>query len=426
MENNIIRRVVILGAITIIGILGIQGYWVMRTWDIQQQEFSQTVKIALLSVAKELETLNGRNSLPIKGLISQESSNTYLVNINDEINAHTLEFYLQKELEARAVNADFEYGIFDCESREMVYGRRINYSEDKELNTQANPLPTNGDFDYYFSVRFPNQKGYLLEDMRLAIFFSIILFLSILFFIYSMFIIMRQKRLSEMRKDFINNMTHEFKTPISTIKISADVFLKNDLIKNDQRLSRYAQIIKEQNQRLNMQVEKVLQLAKIERDGFSLKKEAVNVHELLSEIVASAQVRLGEVQGELMTELKATQPNIKADRLHLNNILYNLIDNAIKYSYQNPKVRLTTRNEEGDLIISIQDDGIGITKENQQRIFDKFYRVPTGDVHNVKGFGLGLFYVKNICDAHEWELALNSEVGKGTEIEVRIWGWVNR
>ena len=128
MENNIIRRVVILGAITIIGILGVQGYWVLRTWVIQQQEFSQTVKIALLSVAKELETLNGRNSLPIKGLISQESSNTYLVNINDEINANTLEFYLQKELESRAVNADFEYGIFDCESREMVYGRRINYS----------------------------------------------------------------------------------------------------------------------------------------------------------------------------------------------------------------------------------------------------------------------------------------------------------
>ncbi len=424
MENSIIRRVVILGAITIIGILGIQGYWVMRTWDIQQQEFSQTVKIALLSVAKELETLNGRNSLPIKGLISQESSNTYLVNINDEINANTLEFYLQKELEARAVNADFEYGIFDCESREMVYGRRINYSEDKEFNTQTNPLPTNGDFDYYFSVRFPNQKGYLLEDMRLAIFFSIILFFSILFFIYSMFIIMRQKRLSEMQKDFINNMTHEFKTPISTIKISADVFLKNDIIKNDQRLSRYAQIIKDQNQRLNMQVEKVLQLAKIERNGFSLKKESLNVHELLSEITASAQVRLGEVNGKLITAFKATQPNIKADRLHLNNILYNLIDNAIKYSYEHPEVRLTTRNEGKQLIIGIQDNGIGISKENQLRVFDKFYRVPTGDVHNVKGFGLGLFYVKNICDAHDWGLQLNSQPGKGTEIEMQIGGLV--
>jgi len=422
MENNIIRRVVILGAITIIGILGIQGYWVLRTWDIQQEEFSTTVKIALLSVAKELETLNGRNSLPIKGLISQESSNTYLVNINDEINANTLEFYLQKELEARAVNADFEYGIFDCESREMVYGRRINYSEDKEPNTQANPLPTNGDFDYYFSVRFPNQKSYLLEDMRLAIFFSIILFFSILFFIYSMFIIMRQKRLSEMQKDFINNMTHEFKTPISTIKISADVFLKNDLIKSDQRLNRYAQIIKDQNQRLNMQVEKVLQLAKIERNGFSLKKESVNVHELLSEITASAQVRLREVNGQLLTAFNATQPNIKADRLHLNNILYNLIDNAIKYSYQNPQVRLTTRNEGKQLIIGIQDNGIGISKENQLRVFDKFYRVPTGDVHNVKGFGLGLFYVKNICDAHQWELQLNSQPGKGTEIEMKIGG----
>jgi len=235
-----------------------------------------------------------------------------------------------------------------------------------------------------------------------------------------MFIIMRQKRLSEMQKDFINNMTHEFKTPISTIKISADVFLKNDLIQNDQRLSRYAQIIKDQNQRLNMQVEKVLQLAKIERDGFSLKKEPVNLHELLTEITASAQVRLGEVKGKLITSFMATEPNIKADRLHLNNILYNLIDNAIKYSYENPEVKLNTRNEGNKLIISIQDNGIGISKENEQRVFDKFYRVPTGDVHNVKGFGLGLFYVKNICDAHDWDLQLNSQIGKGTKIEVKM------
>lgn len=420
MESKIIRRIVILGAITIIGILGIQGYWVMRTWDIKQEEFSQTVKIALLKVAKELETLNGRNSLPIKGLISQESSNTYLVNINDEINASTLEFYLQKELEARAVTSDFEYGIFDCESREMVYGRRINYSEDKDLNVQPNPLPTTGDFDYYFSVRFPNQKGYLLEDMRLAILFSIILFLSIAFFIYSLFIIMRQRRLSEMQKDFINNMTHEFKTPISTIKISADVFLNNHLIQGDSRLSRYAQIIKDQNQRLNMQVEKVLQLAKVERDGFSIKKEMVNLHELLSEITDSVQVRLGEVGGEMMQQLNADDPIIHADPLHLNNILYNLIDNAIKYCQTSPHVIVRTRNENGKLILGVKDNGIGIARDQQSQVFDKFYRVSTGDVHNVKGFGLGLFYVKNICDAHHWELQLISEEGKGTEVVVGI------
>lgn len=419
MENNIIRRVMILGALTILLILGIQGYWVVRTWDIKQQEFGNTVKIALLKVAKELETLNGRNNLPVKGLISQESSNTFFVNINDEINANTLEFYLQKELEARAINADFEYGIFDCESREMVYGRRINYSE-KNKDAVPNPLPTTGDFDYYFSVRFPNQTAYVLGDMRLAIFFSIILFLAVLFFVYSMFVILRQKRLSEMQRDFINNMTHEFKTPISTIKISADVFLKDQHIQDDQRLSRYAQIIKEQNQRLNMQVEKVLQLAKVERDGFSLKKEAVNVHELLKEIIDSATVRLNDVGGSLTTNLQATAVVIQADRVHLTNILYNLLDNAIKYSRDNPVVSIESASDKHQLLLKVKDNGIGISEVEQPKVFDKFYRVPTGNVHDVKGFGLGLFYVKKVCDAHGWALQLNSKVGEGTEVEILI------
>ena len=280
MENNIIRRVVLLGAITIIGIIGIQSYWVVRTWDIKEQDFNQTVKIALLNVAKDLESLSGRNSLPAKGLISQQSSNTYLVNINDEINADMLEYYLQKELEERALNTDFEYGIYDCESKDMVYGRYIDYAKDKNKQGEAPnkeiELPTNGEFEYYFSVRFPNRTSHILEDMRLAIFFSLILLLSVFFFIYSMFIILRQKRLSEMQKDFINNMTHEFKTPISTIKISADVFLNNPQIQGNDRLHRYAQIIKDQNQRLNNQVEKVLQLAKIERGGFVLRRPSIH------------------------------------------------------------------------------------------------------------------------------------------------------
>jgi len=422
--NNIIRRVVVLGAITIIGILGIQTYWVLRTWDIKEQDFNQTVKIALLNVAKDLEALSGRNSLPAKGLISQQSSNTYLVNINDEINADMLEYYLQRELEDRALNTDFEYGIYDCESKDMVYGRYIDYgkdiNEDEEAPNKKIELPTNGEFEYYFSVRFPNRSSHILEDMRLAIFFSMILLLSVFFFMYSMFIILRQKRLSEMQKDFINNMTHEFKTPISTIKISADVFLNNPQIKGNERLHRYAQIIKDQNQRLNNQVEKVLQLAKIERGGFMLNKEEIDLNQLVKGVVDNMDLKIGEFQGELKSNLKANQPIISADVLHLTNIVHNLLDNAIKYSNQQPQIEISTKDEKDHVSLIVADEGIGISKEHQAKLFNKFYRVPTGNVHNVKGFGLGLYYIKNVCDAHSWKLHLESEPEVGTTITLMI------
>ena len=418
MESNIIRRLVVLGAITIMGIIGIQSYWIMRTWDMKEQEFSQTVKIALLKVAQSLENLSGRNNLPAKGLITQQSSNTYIVNINDEINADMLEYYLQKELEERGLADDFMYGIYDCESKEMVRGRYIDYSKDtnkKDIEKIAD-LPTNGAYDYYFSVRFPNRSSFILDDMRLAVFFSLILLLSIIFFIYSMFIILRQQRLSEMQKDFINNMTHEFKTPISTIKISADVFLNNDEIQKDDRLYRYAHIIKEQNARLNKQVEKVLQLAKIEKDNFKLTKENVNLHTLLEDIIQSAELKVGELKGQLEVKLRAQNPNVSADVFHLSNILHNLVDNAIKYCKDKPEINILTGNENDTILFSIKDNGVGIAKEHHQKVFNKFYRVPTGNVHNVKGFGLGLFYIKNICDAHGWKLHLESEPDIGTTI----------
>ncbi|MEM9823299.1 MAG: HAMP domain-containing sensor histidine kinase [Bacteroidota bacterium] len=425
MENSIIRRIIILGAITIIGIIGIQSYWVMRTWDIKDQEFNQTVKLVLLNVANELERLSKRNSLPAKGLILQQSSNTYLVNINNEINADMLEYLLQRELEKSGLNVDFEYSIFDCESNEMVYGRYIDYQKD---DSKGNPgetpqlleSPVDGAFDYYFSVRFPNRNSRILGDMRLVVFFSLILLLSIIFFIYSISVILRQKRLSEMQKDFINNMTHEFKTPISTIKISADVFLNHESVKSDDRLLRYANIVKEQNQRLNNQVEKVLQLAKIERESFMLNREQVDLHQLLRSIIESMELRIGEKKGALSSQLKAKNPIISADKLHLSNILHNLLDNAIKYCRQKPQIHLSTEEEDGNLLLSVSDQGIGIAAEHQQRVFNKFYRVPTGNVHNVKGFGLGLYYIKNVCDAHGWKLSLESEPNIGTTIRLKM------
>jgi len=417
MKSSVIRQVVILGAIAIISIIAIQSYWVLKTWDLKEQEFHHSVNIALRKVAENLSELN-ESVLPLKNLVTRLSSNYYVVNMEDVIDAGQLEFFLQKEFEALALNIDFEYAIFDCSSDEMVYGNYCTYSVEPKDNVELGKLPKYDQFTYYFGVKFPARSSYLLGEMQLSILFTIMLFITILFFAYAMFVILRQRRLSQMQKDFINNMTHEFKTPISTIKISADVFLNNKSIQKDSRLMQYANIIKEQNQRLNDQVEKVLQLAKIERDSFKLNIEKVDLNELLISTLQSVELKVAEKEGVLRNNLKANKPVIHADKLHLSNIIYNLLDNAVKYRQEKPEISVETSDFGDKILLKVIDKGIGIPKEDQSKVFDKFYRIPTGNIHNVKGFGLGLFYVKKICDAHDWKINLESEPDKGTAISI--------
>jgi two-component system phosphate regulon sensor histidine kinase PhoR len=260
----------------------------------------------------------------------------------------------------------------------------------------------------------------ILSNMWWVVVFSVLMLTTVAFFTYSMFIILRQKQLSELQRDFINNMTHEFKTPISTINISTDVFLQNEFIKQDPRLNRYAGIIKEQVLRLNTQVEKVLQLAKIERNNIELNLEEINLQELIQNVSASMSLKVDEKQGFFTLDLQAENAIIRADRMHLTNILHNLVDNAVKYTKDKPEIAIKLYQEGKELVLTVSDNGIGIPKEHQKRVFDKFYRVPTGNVHNIKGFGLGLFYVKTMCTAHRWKLRLESEPGTGTKIEIKM------
>ncbi len=418
MKNSTIIRVVLVGALAIISIIGVQTWWVMKTWDVKANEFHERVVVALLNVAKEFEKLG--NQLPAYDLITQVTSNYYVVNINDVINANNLEFFLRRELEAVGLTEGFEYGIYDCATNQMVYGDYLSNTAGDTVYVRHTDLPIYDKFTYYFGVRFPNRTNQILNSMGLTITFTAVLLLSVLFFLYSIFVILRQKQLSEMQKDFINNMTHEFKTPISTIKISAEVFLNNPTVQSDPRLMQYARIIQDQNLRLNNQVEKVLQLARIEGDNFRLSPEQINLHELLDQIVPAARIKVEEMGGSLDCTLEASQPVIMADRLHLSNIIHNLLDNAIKYCRDVPRVGVRTLEKGKSTLLVFSDQGIGIPQEYQSKVFEKFYRVPTGNVHNVKGFGLGLFYIKSICQAHGWKIDLDSEVGQGTTITIAI------
>jgi two-component system, OmpR family, phosphate regulon sensor histidine kinase PhoR len=429
MTNAIIRRVIILGAIAIASLLAVQTYWVLLTYDLQEREFNRKVFQALLETANKLSyTSSPAFTLPAKNLIVQPYSNYYVVNINNQFKAGDLEHYLGQSLEAQGLKEAFHYGIFDCSSNQMVAGKMIRYVKEgfvfNEDLSQKNTLPAldDADFIYYFGIRFPDKNASLISNMWIVVVFSLLMLVTVAFFIYSMFVILRQKQLSELQRDFINNMTHEFKTPISTINISTDVFLQNAAIKSDMRLNRYAGIIKEQVMRLNTQVEKVLQLAKIERDHLELNKEKVDLEELINSLSPSLELKIGERHGTLQLHLGIPHPIVMADRLHLTNILHNLVDNAVKYSKPNvpPEIVVGLYKSKKGVGLKVADNGLGISKEHQKRVFDKFYRVSTGNVHNVKGFGLGLFYVREICKQHGWPIQLRSEIGKGTSIDIQI------
>lgn len=420
MKNSTIFRVIVLGAVAIAGIIGMQAYWVLNTWNINEEEFNKKASLALYRVACDLVELSS-GELPARNIVNQRTSNSYLVNIESEIDEEHLEYFLQKEFERLALYVDFEYAVFDCTTNEMVYGNYCSFKPHEPIDeTKLGDLPKDDKFTYYFSVKFPNRSSYLFGRMQLSIFFSLLLLVVVLFFSYSMYVILRQKRLSELQKDFINNMTHEFKTPISTIRIAADVFAGSAEVQADRRLNRYASILKEQNQRLNHQVEKVLQLAHIEQGSFELKKEPFELDGLLNRIVDSNAVRVEKKGGTLKSNIDTAGIVLEADRLHFTNILHNLLDNAIKYCEDVPRIDFSATVNDHQVRIRIADEGIGISKEYLTRAFNKFYRVPTGNVHNVKGFGLGLYYVKSICDAHGWPLLLSSEEGKGTTVDLVI------
>lgn len=417
MDSNLIRRLFILGGLVIIGIISIQSYWLLKTWDLKDQEFDQTVNIVLRKVAVRIARFN-KIDLPKQDLIQRTASNYYAVNINSGIDANILEDYLLREMENHSLNTDFEYAVYDCFSKDLVYGNYCKLSDDNTQEQTSKNLPKFTDLDYYFVVKFPSRESYLLSNMYTTILFLLITVLSILFFMYTIWVILRQKRLSELQKDFINNMTHEFKTPISSIKIAADVLAKDPAVSNDPRMKKYATIIKDQNARLNDQVEKVLNIARIEKNSFELNKEPINLREALSDIVDQESVKLAN--GSISLTLPEEDLVVNADRLHFTNVITNVLDNALKYSDKEPKIEIKVSSNTTQIKIHITDNGIGIDKENLKKIFDKFYRVNTGNVHNIKGFGLGLFYVQNICAAHGWHLSADSKMGQGTTIKISI------
>ncbi|MBK7357930.1 MAG: HAMP domain-containing histidine kinase [Saprospiraceae bacterium] len=418
MTSGKITAIIILSVLIILGILGMQAYFIKQNFNKEEASFHQSVSIALRNAANGIAKYN-KAKLTEKGLIVRESGNFYLVNVNTPVDQSVLAVLLETEFDKQGINIPFEYGIYDCSTNELIYSDCCNVPGKKKI-TNKKKKASKTDITNYFVVRFPEKESFVYQKLGYVIFFSGLILAACLTLAGAIFIILRQKRYSDLMRDFVNNMTHEFKTPISSIKISADVLLNHPLIEEDKRLLQYAQIIKDQNQRLNDQVEKVLQIAKMESSSFSLRKEEMDIHENLKEICNQLQMRIRDTGGTMEYDLKALNHKVKADRFHMMNVFSNLLDNAVKYSKDQPHIKVRTVDQNGSCLLEIEDQGIGIQKDELPYLFQKFYRVSTGDVHNVKGFGIGLYYVKRICDEHGFELSIDSEYNKGTIVRILL------
>ncbi|TAG04017.1 MAG: sensor histidine kinase [Cytophagia bacterium] len=418
MRSHTIRWVIAFATFSIIGIFVTQMYWVRKAFDLKEKQFNQSVNIALRKVGEQLAKLNEVSLNP--QIVNQTSSNYFVVNVNTSIDANSLEHLLKIEFDKINLDLDYEYGIYDCSSNQMVYGKYISADQSKN-GKQSSNLPAWKDYTYYFVILFPNKSVDLLGQMDIWLFSSAVLLVVIIFFSYSIFVILKQKKLSEIQRDFINNMTHEFKTPISTIALSADLISNPKIMAKPDSLLNYANIIKTQNTRLKNQIEKVLQMAVMDKGKLQLNLEPLNLLVLIKEVIKNFNL---EEKANIYLEcnLEEGKCNFTADKVHFTNIIYNLLDNAIKYvsPEKTPEIKIKiqyniTNYQTKGLLLFIEDNGIGIDKKHQKRVFEKFYRVPTGNIHNVKGFGLGLNYVQQIVKAHHWKIKLESEINKGSK-----------
>ena len=417
MNQRTIRWIIALGTISVVSILVIQIFWVKRAYDIRENEFNNTVSKALSNISDDFFRFNN-TAPPSESPIKQFDSNYYLVMVNSPIDANLLDFLLKKEFKDQNIFIDFEYGIYDCDTEAMVYGDYIHNQLISNPIERLTELPVWGIEDYYFGVMFPSKTGYIINNMGTWVFTSILMLALTGIFGYALVVILKQRRLSEIQKDFINNMTHEFKTPISTISVSAEVLQQPGIEKDPQRLVKYASIIENENNRLKKQVDRVLQMALLDKERINLKSESVDMHEIIQSVLETHAISNPNI--DLVSDLHAVNPIVKGDPLHLSNIIYNLVENAIKYSEGGIKVQILSENVGDDLLIRVTDYGPGVPNEFQQKIFSKFFRIPTGNIHDVKGFGLGLHYVSRMVKAHGGKVFVANNIPKGCTFSIQI------
>jgi len=453
MSKQSIIIIIALMSLALLGTSIIQFTWIKRAVDIQAESFDNNVMDGLNSVHEQLidyqrqtkEIMKAKDTgknfklsvrdYETKDLAYKFNPNRYIEDIAPE----TLDRFVKNEFQNRGIDIRYDYGLYSNKTRSfsILNGQyAVEYedapmSSEVELSDQGenqslyrskysiNLFPNESELPGQLKVYFPNKTRYLWSSSWISILSSLIFTGLILFcFIYTINVILFQKKVSEMKTDFINNMTHEFKTPIATISLAADSIKSPKVNGNIDKVNRFANIIKQENKRMLGQVEKVLQMAQIDKSEFQLKISEIDVHTLVKNAAEHSRLKVNKRDGNIEVDLGAEKSVIRADQNHISNVIHNLLDNAEKYSSEAPQIKIKTENVSNGINIIISDKGIGMTKEALKSIFEKFYRVHTGNLHNVKGFGLGLSYVKASVNAHQGRINVESEPGNGSTFTI--------
>lgn len=419
MKN--LRLIFILASLCTVGIVITQVYWVRRAYVFENKKFDLNVNIALRDVTTKVWQYK-QSQAAMYNVVTRVSSDYYFVKINEHVEQEILEHFLKESFTANDLYTDFVYGLHDCMNNNMEYKKFINLSNRTASPTDFVDMPKTNIENYYFVVYFPTRKDYLASQLTFWMISSVFLVGVLLFMAYIVYVILNQKRLSQMQKDFVKNMTHEFKTPLASIQLASSVLKKPTIIQNPSRLLNYATIIESEAKRLEMQVERVLQMSLGQKRELELNKRLVDIRPVITDVIATYQTKLENRNGTVTTDLGNKDLIVNVDVEHLSIALSNLIDNAIKYTPEetDPKITVTLTEHAKFITLTISDNGIGIEKNSMKHIFERFYRVSTGNVHNVKGFGIGLNYVKAIIDLHEGKIVCESEPGKGASFTISL------
>lgn len=406
MEIKKLNIIITLGLVAIIGILIAQLLWTRQAYNLEDKKFNQKVNIALLEV---VEKLSGEQTSFIQSPVQNVDNDYYVVNINNEFDPTILEYYLKTEFTRFQINTNYVYAVYNCHSDKMIYGKYISTHEEIAKNRTIN-FPKHENLTYYFSIRFPDKMTYMIGSLKFWYILTFALIIILLVYVYSIYTIIQQKKFSELQRDFINNMTHEFKTPLSSILLATESLNKHEIVRENSKLQTYTSIIINQSHKLNNHIEKILNIAKNDAAGLSLKTEKILLLPFIQEIAETMQHKNVDLTIDINID---NNTSVIADKFHFTNIVYNLLDNSVKYCETEPRVIISSNKDSKGLYLMFKDNGVGIPAKNIPQIFDKFYRVNSKKNTEINGFGLGLFYVKKIVQQHHWKISVENNQDQG-------------
>jgi two-component system phosphate regulon sensor histidine kinase PhoR len=390
----------------------------------RKQKERQFAQIKKMLVTDSLQNLNTNKTSVIENLA--EDYRKYGQPLNKRLSPFWIDTLLRFELHSKGINLPFSYEV-TTSNDSLIFSKANDLQGEKPefiaANTYQTPIFSKDVINDpgMIKLSFPQKNSLILGKMTATMGTTGGLLIVLIFcFGYTIFSILKQKKVSEMKIDFINNMTHEFKTPVSTIMIASEALRDTEITNDQSRVARLANIIFEENERLGSHIERVLNIARIEKNDFKLDKKPLDVNDMIAVVLDSMALKLHKCNAKTTLELDAEHAVIIADELHFSNVLYNLIDNAIKYSNDKPEITISTYTRSGQVVIKVADKGIGMNRDQQAKIFEQFYRIPTGNLHDVKGFGLGLSYVNTIVKRLNGTISVKSEKEKGSEFELKF------